>query len=317
MPQEEEKKILVITTKVDVPLSSREVFIDWQSKLNSTISIFPGFISLEVSPPKKREEEQWLIIQKFSNPDWYRNWTQSKERQLLFEELGKILPGKSVKIEEDESNTNLFTNGVTEVFVTQVSPGMESAYREWGAKINQSEARYPGFQGVYLQAPTSNSHNTWITLLQFDSQEHLDQWLVSEERKNILEEASTFVSSCESHRVISPYAGWFSSLQNQNTLPPVWKQTMVVLLVLFPIVMLERKFLLLESAGFNPSLATFIGNAISVSLIAWPCMPIAIRSLHWWINPKKPQEMGAHLLGTGFVFILYLIEIALFWAWFK
>lgn len=310
---EKERKILVITTKVNIPLSAREVFIDWQSKLNSTISIFPGFISLEILNPKENQGEQWIIIQKFSNSEWFKNWTHSKERQALIEELNEIIPGKSFRVEEDESNTTHFTDGVTEVFVTQVAPGMEAAYREWGAKINRIEARYPGFRGVYLQAPTASNQTTWITLLQFDSQDHLDQWLVSEERKNILQEASVFVSSCESHRVISPYAGWFSSIGNQNTPPSVWKQTMVVLLVLFPVVMLERKFLQLESNGFNASFATFISNTISVSLIAWPLMPIAIRYLHWWLTPKKNEEKRARVLGTGFVFLLYLIEIALFW----
>ena len=88
---------------------------------------------------------------------------------------------------------------------------------------------------------------------------------------------------------------------------------MIVLLVLFPIVMLEIKFLSPLTSGLNPSLATFIGNAISVSLVSWPMIPIAIWFLEWWLSPQEDKRLQATLVGTGVVLLLYLLEIALLW----
>ena len=51
---------------------------------------------------------------------------------------------------------------------------------------------------------------------------------------------------------------------------------MLVILMLFPIVMLEIRFLSPLLKGVNTSPATFIGNVISVFLLAWLFMPIAI-----------------------------------------
>jgi antibiotic biosynthesis monooxygenase (ABM) superfamily enzyme len=216
-------------------------------------------------------------------------------------------------IQDVESESSELTNNVTEVFVTQVSPDKEDAYREWIAKIHQVESKFPGFRGMYVQAPNKNQGRNWITFLQFDTQKNLDRWLSSSERQQVLSEAQPLITVLESHRVITPYAGWFASLTEKGEIPSVWKQTMLVLLVLFPIVMLELKYLSLLTSNLNSSLATFIGNAISVTLIAWPMMPMTIDLLGWWLSPKNEKNSKITILGTCLLVLLYIIEIAVFW----
>lgn len=202
-------------------------------------------------------------------------------------------------------------NGVVEIFITQVSPGQENRFREWSAKIQQIEAKFPGFCGVHIQA-AENQQQNWITLLQFDSHENLDRWLQSEERKQILKESASFISSLETHRMASPFAGWFSSIARPEHPPSVWKQTMLVLLVLFPIVMLEMKYLNPLINWMGLSLSTFIGNAVSVSLISFPMMPLAIYFLGWWVSPGTNQKKAKTIVGGLIVIFLYLLEIVFF-----
>lgn len=211
------------------------------------------------------------------------------------------------------SGADQMNGGVTEVFVTQVNAENEKAYRAWIAKIHQEEAKFKGFKGVYMQSPGQNGGMNWITLLQFDTPENLDRWLNSSERQEVLSEAKPLIKSLESHRMVSAYAGWFTSIAKTEGVPSVWKQTMLVLLVLFPIVMLELKYLSLLTDGLNHSLATFIGNAISVTLIAWPMMPFAILCLGWWLTPKAKKWLQINVTGTVIVLLLYVIEIAIFW----
>lgn len=212
------------------------------------------------------------------------------------------------------STHTVLHDSVTEVFVTEVIPEKEVEYRQWLAKIHQVESRFPGFKGIYVGPPSQGKKN-WITLLQFDSVAHLDQWLTSAERKQVLEESKELVNSLESHRLISPYACWFKSVEpNPALLPAVWKQAMIVLLVLFPIVMLEFKLVNPRLTGLNISLATFIGNAISVSLVTWPMVPLAIAFLHWWLLPEGKEALSKTILGCFVVIGLYLIEILVFWS---
>ena len=84
---------------------------------------------------------------------------------------------------------------------------------------------------------------------------------------------------------------------------------MVVLLMLFPIVVLELRFLAPLTQWLDPVIGTFLGNAISVGLLAWPVMPLANRTLDWWLRPALPQARWITPLGTAFLLGLYVVEI--------
>lgn len=304
----------ILTIKVQIRPECKADFVRWQSKLHETIATFPGFSSLEISSTGESAKPFWSIVQRFHDNASTSAWLASEERRALLDEIRKyLLSNKPESLQELEGDSEGFENGVTEVFVTQVSPDKEAVYRQWIAKIHQAEANFPGFQGMYVQAPQKGHGRNWITFLQFDNQENLNRWLASEERETVLKEAKPLIESLESHRVISPYAGWFAKVSTGAKPPALWKQTMLILLVLFPIVMLELKYLPLLIGSLNLSLSTFIGNAISVSLISWPMMPIALFFLGWWLVPKKGKELSYTLLGTGIIVLLYLIEIAVFW----
>ena len=311
MPIETEKAA-ILTTKLTIKPDNIVDFADWQSQFNAAIAAYPGFVSLEILSPVLPEQPKWLLVQRFYSSQDLDSWRQSEIRHDFMAKVVKYLVSKDT-IEEAVSTSSGILGGITEVFITQVFPENEKAFREWTAKIHCAEAKFPGFRGVYVQAPTPGSGLNWITLLQFDTLEHLDGWLNSSERQTVLSEAQALIRSMDSHRMISPYAGWFSSIAQTGVLPPVWKQTMLVLLVLFPIVVFELKYLILLTGGLNPSLGTFIGNAISVSLISWPMMPIVISFLGWWLVPKEQHRRRDTLVGLLIVIILYLIEIALFW----
>lgn len=304
----EQAKIWTIHVQIGPDSNTR--FAEWQAKLHQLIAQSPGFISLEIL--SQTSPADWLIVQRFENSKSLEKWRQSESYHDLINELKTLATRELDGIKEGELDSKLLQGGITEVFVTQVDPKQNKAYQEWMAHIHQVEAGFPGFRGVYVQSPQANQGKNWITLLQFDTPENLDHWLTSVERQKVLKEAESFITSLESHRVISPYSGWFASLAKNGALPPVWKQTMVVLLILFPIVMGELKILSPWTVSLNPSLATFIGNAISVTLIAWPLMPIAIWLLGWWLSPKQVSYRSL-LMGTSLVVLLYLLEIAIFW----
>lgn len=304
-----------IVTKVRVSAEEKNAFADWQAKFHEIIVSFPGFISLEILSPKSSNPYEWGIVERFINAAQLDDWRRSKQRQRLFNELHSLIkdqnPNGIIEVPFEASQQQ---GGVTEVFVTEVSPEKEKAYRQWISKIHQVEAKFPGFRGMHVQSPSPGKGKNWITLLQFDTPENLDRWLSSNERKQVLEESKSMISALDSHRVVSPFAGWFSSISKDIEAPAAWKQSMIVLLVLFPIVMLEMKFLSPFTTGLNPSLSMFISNIISVALIAWPTVPLAIRALHWWLLPGPNNRRLKNIAGTLVVMLLYAISIAIFWV---
>lgn len=292
--------------KVKISSSQKEAFSTWQSQLNEKIAAAPGFISLEILTPSCSDKfVDWVIVSRFTSSKNSDLWHSSEDYKKLLSLLKEIAPD----FEEQEVDPSLLTGGVTEVLITRINKQSAADYRQWISRLHFAETKFPGFKGVFVQSPDEGEN--WITLLQFDTAENLDRWMTSPERKAILDEGKQLVSSLEAHRVISPYAGWFSSLTRLGTYIPVWKQTMIVLLVLFPIVMVQFKFLSPLLHTLELPIATFISNAISVSLISWPFMPIALYFLGWWLMPTKNKKKMT-LLGIGLLIFLYLIEIFLF-----
>ncbi len=303
-----------LTSLVKVRPEMNTQFMAWQEKMNSTIAKFPGFVSLEMLPQSTKNESMWMNIQRFRTYKDLEAWRLSEERRLLLTEVKPYLFGDISEVIQDKKLQACPQDSVTEVFVTSLKPGKHEAYRKWASKIQQIESQFPGYQGVYMQAPSDEEKNgDWITILRFDTPEHLDAWLNSNKRQEILKESESLVEVLQSHR-ISAFAGWFGDISKQaGETMAVWKQTMLILLVLFPIVMLEMKFLNPLLKGWNLSLATFIGNAISVSLVSWPMIPLTIKCLGWWLVPGKDRLIQKTILGILIVVGLYFVEIVCLW----
>ena len=302
-----------MATHICVRQEAREAFFEWQRKLHEKILTYAGFASLEIISPSENAPSDWIIIQSFYDRSSLSAWRQSHDRQNLLDQLKPFLKQDNPLIKEVDLNPDIQKGQVVEVFITQVSADQVEAYREWIGKIHEAETKFTGFEKVYVQAPKNEKNGSWITLLQFDSPENLDRWLASPERQKILAEAKLIIKSLESHRVTSSFSGWFQEYSQLSSIPPVWKQTMLVLLVLFPVVMLELRFLNPLMEGLNTSLKTFIGNAISVTLVSWPLMPIAIYFLKWWLNPPSIDRFRCDLKGFFVVVLLFLTEIAILW----
>ncbi|MDB6081849.1 MAG: putative antibiotic biosynthesis monooxygenase [Chlamydiia bacterium] len=302
------QKTAIITLHVRIDAGHKIAFADWQASFNSHVAAQPSFVSLEFLSTMNA----WVIVQRFSSRESALLWTQSEIYQKLLQELRNLAVDRDV--EEKASQEEDLQGSVTELFVTEVSPDKEASYRAWLAKIHQAEAKFPGFRGTYVQSPSQTGGRNWITLLHFDTVANLDRWIASREREEVLKQGASLVISLESHRVISPFTGWFASFAKaEGEIPPVWKQTCLILLVLFPVVMLEFRYLLPWTRHLNPSLGTFIGNALSVALISWPLMPLSIWFLGWWLAPLERRRTQTTLFGTFFISLLYAIEIFAFW----
>jgi len=303
------EKSTVITLQVDPSPQYKKDFTLWQGKFNATIIGFRGFVSLEFLGPVNNNSP-WKIVQRFSDLGSAENWLNSSIRRELIQELKIIAQDSALDEQADEESS--FHNGVTEMFMANVTAENENAFKSWSARMHQTEANFPGFRGVYVQSPPEGHSGNWITLLQFDSIVNLDRWLASPERLELLKESEGFISTLQANRFISPFSGWFSSIAKEGVVPAAWKQTMLVLLGLFPIVMLEQKFLSPYLTDLSFSLAMFLANTLSVLLVAYVATPIFMYIFKWWLMPSGYYIKQKNALGAFLVVVLYALSIALF-----
>jgi antibiotic biosynthesis monooxygenase (ABM) superfamily enzyme len=212
----------------------------------------------------------------------------------------------------DDAREGYADGTVSEVITTYVRPGREYEYQAWAERIHKAEAQFPGYRGGFLQPPASERQHCWTTLVRFAAADQLDAWLNSDERNRLLQEHNALVESWEHHRLPSSFAGWFAGVSESGVAPAVWKQSMLVILVLFPIVMLELRYLSPLLTRLNSSPATFVANVISVTLLAWPFMPLVIGRMKWWLVPEKNDPAWLRTAGVALILAIYAIEIALF-----
>ncbi len=302
--------VTAITTRISLLPGVERPFAAWQSKFTRAAAETPGFLTLEIAPARAGSPD-WQIIQRFRSPGQLGGWQNAPQRRQMLAELAPLRqPG--VPEANDEATPALDPlSCVTEVITTIVEAGKEHLFQTWAAGVQASQATFPGYVGMLIQAPVSADIPYWTTLVRFSTPALLDAWLGSADRKMLLQQADPAVARWQSHRLPSPFAGWFPIAEGRPA-PPAWKQTTLVLLVLFPVVMLEIAFLSPYLAGQHLAIATFIGNAISVSLVSWPLMKIAVFCMGWWLQPPPAHRWRQEALGVCTMLGLYAVELLIF-----
>ncbi len=298
-----------VATKVSARPGAEARFAAWQSAFTRAACAAPGFVSLEIIPTFSGSTE-WQAIQRFDSPQALARWRGDPARAALLSELADPARGEPPPRDEPAPDFHSTTT-VTEVFTTEVKPGQEEAFRQWAERIQSQQARFPGYMGALVQAPTSPESPRWTTLVRFEAPAFLDAWLASAERRALVAEATPHVTTWRSHRISNGYSGWFAEAQPLPP-PPAWKQTCLVLLVLFPVVMLEIRYLSPLLNGLPVAFATFIGNALSVSVVSWPLMAVAIFGLGWWLRPPARRRWRTEALGALTLAGLYGLELLIF-----
>ena len=306
--------VATAVTAVQVRQGQEGAFASWLAQLNETVATFPGYISAVVIPPVPPVQSDWVMVQRFQTLEQLRAWLDSDARRSLLD--------KSTSLLVDEGTTNVIEGAhsdspsdmVTEIITVSVKPGMEEAYRDWVDRIRHVEARFPGYQGLQLQPPIPGLQDDWVSLLRFDTTEHLNAWLESDARREALREAETFVDRTREQQVATAFSGWFAFGDTPGQVPPAWKQSMIVLLTLYPVVMLELLFLNPLLHSLQLSFSNFIGNAISVAATGFVLIPLAIRALDWWVfrgpdDPPREEAAGIALVVGG-----YVLSIAVFYV---
>lgn len=308
------RQAVLISTAIIRP-GFEGAFAEWQGRHSAAISVFPGFVSTDlIPPPAGAEGVPWTIVATFENEEALSGWRHSTRRGTTWGEAMPLLAEGSFgeSVSTDGSGMPPGTD-VTEVIFSKVKAGMEGRYREWATRIQAAQANYPGYRGMYLQPPAGGGQGGhWTSILRYDSVAHLEAWMNAPERKALLAESRDFIEGEELMRLHTSFPGWVPVDPMTGQPPPNWKAALLVLLGLFPIVMLEMKYLDLARFGIQASLATFIGNAISVALTSFITMPWFVKWFDWWLFPKgNPSAVTTK--GVWIICFLFAAEVAILW----
>jgi uncharacterized protein len=307
---------VTLVTQTRVSPGHDAEFASWQQQMSDTVSRFPGFLEQTIIPPSPPAQVDWVMVQRFTDAEVARAWLQSDERLQLLNTIQPLLVGQvDVHLFADGSGPKLAAP-VTVVISMRVKPGQEAAFQEWQQRIAAVEATFQGFSGYRLEPPVPGVQDDWTSMVRFDTDAHLDAWLNSEQRQQLLEETPRFSDEFHTRKMRTGFDSWFTSGKGAGAEPPPgWKQNMIVLLVLYPTVFLFGFFVgtpLLMRQGMPLWLALFVGNAVSTVLLGYWFVPWMSRALGWWLYPAPAAVPRAHWLGAGVVVALYALCLLAF-----
>lgn len=282
----------------------------WQEDVNQAVAAFAGYIGNDVVA--SADADEWTVIYRFDSKPHLVSWLASPEREAVLGLGADLFDGPAsqhVLVRDDDAEL------VTVVVSHPVDPADEDAFLAWQERVTDAERKFAGFRGAELFRPVPGVQDEWTALYRYDSDEHVNAWLESAERRRLLEEGRRF-KDFRLHRISSPFGSWFAQPggDEEGGGPAQWKTALSVLVGLYPTVVLLT--LVISRLWKNSELwaSLLVGNILSVSLLTWVVMPIVTRALRFWLEPEGGRA-GARVNAMGaLVSVVFLALAALvFW----
>lgn len=256
------------------------------------------------------QQTDWTIVRHFASAQAAREWVDAAH--MPAGELEPLLaqpPTLNVLLEPGPRTAG------TAVITSRVRPGSEEWFLVRQGQMQAAQAQFPGYLGQHDQAPIPGLNPDWVTVIGYDTAEHLQAWLDSPARAQFLANAVGHVESYDCRPAASAFESWFTAVRPSDAPPPAaWKLNAIVLLVLYPVVMAEIIWLNPLLTGLGVPLSTFIGNVISVAATGFVLIPVASRVLGWWLVPEASQARATNWRGVAALAGCYALSVLFFQA---
>ena len=261
------------------PAAGREAeFEAWLRRLVAVAAAAPGHVSTDLQPPNDVHPGEWVILYQFEDAPSLEAWLVSPERAEMMRASSDLLEGSA---REQVIALAQGPEPVTGVASFKVRPGEEHRYASFHARLVQRLGTFPGYLRSDVFAPVPGVQDDTVVVFAFDTREHLDAWLGSDERQSLLDEIEPFLVGDRTVNVVGGFAGWFGG---HGPAVKRWKQASVVLLALFPtalVLTLVRRWLLPDVHWI---VGVFFGNVLGVIVLSWVLMPFLTRLLDGWLR---------------------------------
>jgi len=268
-----------------------------------------GYIGSEIFPPIPGVQEAYVVLARYSRGTFLRGWLASETRQAYLREMEALLAEPAVEFFFAHSRRQAGT--ASSVFAYRVSEGREADFREWRRRILEEVRKWPGFLGTESFDAVEGMETECIAVLRFDSREHLDAWLASPVRNSYIEEVNNYVDRFTLRRIGSGFEGWFDI--SANTAPPArWRQALVILSALFPVILTIRLLLAPIFRWFPLPVALLILLTLDMAFLTYVVMPNYSRLMQFWLKPAAAFNWRRELAGLAIILGSIIVTLAFF-----
>ncbi len=258
-----------------------------------------GFLGSEIFPPIPGVQDGYVVLYRFSQGRYLRAWLECSRRKELLDKIEHHLVEPAVEF--------YFTHGrrpggtASSVFAYRIRPEKSSEFQAWRRRIVEEVRKWDGYLGTESFDSLEGSEPEFIVVVRFNTRAHLDAWLRSEARNRLMSEVKAFVQHVSLRRIGSGFEGWFDHSPSATS-PARWRQGLIVLSALFPVIMVMRHLLDPLFRAFPLPTAFLILLTINMAILTYGVMPWYSRAMDFWLRPRPDSTWRGQVAGWAVIF---------------
>ena len=108
--------------------------------------------------------------------------------------------------------------------VQHVPPEAEVEFKQWQRGVTAAVECFPGYQGTDLYPPAVGRGDEWVTVIHFEDEASLQDWLDSSECAKWVERLRSSVGEFELKTLTGGFSEWFTGVTRKSKqCPPLGK----------------------------------------------------------------------------------------------
>ena len=300
----------VIAVTIFEPVADADAFDDWVRDARSAAEDAQGFVAFTSSIPQSAELDSAIAVT-FEAEDLLHRWLDGGTWKHLARDAaarGFLRHSSDLVIIEGA----VLPAGVA-VVSSSVSEGMETDFQASHIRLTLAASEFSGYEGTAVFQ--RGEPGDWVSLIRFRTETQLSAWLRSPQREEVLPPVrSSLTRDFSMYARTTPFGTTVRTVDGKTKMTPAWKSAMLLLMVLYPLVMLQSKFVapILAGVGVPSWLSVWLIQVVSVALMQWFLMPTVAGWCRRWLDPVDGAGLRVSLRGAAVAVIVYATALTVF-----
>ncbi|WP_447964334.1 antibiotic biosynthesis monooxygenase [Nitrospira sp. Ecomares 2.1] len=137
----------------------------------------------------------------------------------------------------EHPSSSTLGRGATAVITHRVRDGQQEGYDAWLNEIGPLCRSYRGHLDFQIIRPIPGLTATYTVIIRFDTREHLQGWMSSQDRKRLIDQVRPLLVQDDDFFIRSGLDFWFTPEGARAKVPVRWKQFLVTWSAIFPLVL--------------------------------------------------------------------------------
>jgi len=274
-----------------------------------------GYLGSEIFPPIPGVQDAYVVLYRFDRGDHLRRWLGSTWRQELLRRMEDML--LAPPFEFFFSHRRRDSGSASSVFAYRIRPEREEDFRDWRRRILAEARKWEGFLGTESFDTLDSAQPEFVVVVRFNNRANLDAWLTSRPRQVFMKEVQGYVEHYHLRRIGTGFEGWFDTSESKPP-PARWRQALLVLTALFPVIMLMRQILAPVFASLPVPVAFLLLLSLDMVLLTYGVMPHFSRMMDFWLRPGPGSTWRTELAGGSIILGILSVSLGLtLWLGFR